>query len=390
MRENALRPVKVGRVGVCPQLVLTFIGEEGVPSPRTSLKVGTEIMTVSQQTQCQDQTEAIRAGFELALKKTIPTLGATAPNPSVGCVLLDQEGCVLSVGVHEAAGQPHAEVMALEQAYQEGTLERAHTALVTLEPCAHHGRTPPCSERLRQSPVQAVWIGARDPNPVAAGGGASLAQGEGAKKVVFLDDKPAYREIAQQCRALLAPFACRVTKDRPWLTVKQALDRSGSMIPPKGTKTFTSSQSLLFAHHIRRATDAVITGIGTVLADDPSFTVRHLPDHAHRHKRLLIVLGGQGRLPEEWRKAREHDGFDVRACSSLEAMLVALRDYGANWALIEAGPSVLRSIKEANLWDDWLTIHQQANDQDDRLSWQMRDGSQKDMSPLSLLHIGGK
>lgn len=347
-------------------------------------------MHVSKQARYNDQTEAIRAGFAVALEYVIPTLGATAPNPSVACVLLDEHGAVVSVGVHEAAGQPHAEVMALNAAEEAGTLERAYAALVTLEPCAHHGRTPPCSERLRYSPVKQVWIGARDPNPLAAGGGTSLEQGERAKQVFFLEDDFDFAETAQRCRALLAPFASRVMQNRPWITVKQALNREGSMIPPVGATTFTSETSLRFAHQVRRACDAVVTGIGTILADNPSFTVRHVADHYGRSSRLLVVMDRQGRLPQSWQEARERDGFRVCVCASFDAMLMALREHGANWVLVEAGPVLLRAFHESGMWDDWLTIVQQHEGQGDRMSWRMRDGSSELNSPLSLLGTGEK
>lgn len=347
-------------------------------------------MMVSKQTRYQDQTDAIRAGFALALEKVIPTLGATAPNPSVGCVLLDRAGAVVSVGVHEAAGQPHAEVMALNKAREAGTLDRAYAALVTLEPCAHHGRTPPCSEKLRHSPVQQVWIGARDPNPVAAGGGAALMQGDHAKQVIFLEEDPAFTESAQRCRALLAPFACRVTRGRPWLTVKQALTRSNSMIPPAGATTFTSASSLAFAHQVRRASDAIVTGIGTVLADNPSFTVRHVADHHGRSPRLLVVMDRHDRVPTAWREARERDGFQVCTCASLEAMVTALKEHGANWALVEAGPTTLQVLHENDMWDDWLTIKKREAGHEDQRTWRLRDGSDALNSPLALLGEGEK
>lgn len=132
--------------------------------------------------------EAVQRGFERALCEAADTMGATAPNPSVGCVLLDRSGNILSVGVHPGAGLPHAEVMALEAARQAGLYDKVYAALVTLEPCSHYGRTPPCAERLRESPVQEVWVGVRDLNPAASGGGKALCHGLEAKKVFFLED----------------------------------------------------------------------------------------------------------------------------------------------------------------------------------------------------------
>ncbi|MCX5616484.1 bifunctional diaminohydroxyphosphoribosylaminopyrimidine deaminase/5-amino-6-(5-phosphoribosylamino)uracil reductase RibD [Bombella sp. TMW 2.2559] len=332
---------------------------------------------------------AIREGFRQAVKEAVRKVGATAPNPAVGCALLDGEGRLLAVGAHPAAGQPHAEVMALEQARQKGVLEQARTALVTLEPCNHHGRTPPCSEQLKNSPVQTVWIGVRDPNPQARGGADHLATGEPSKNIRFLADVPELLPLPQDCKALLAPFASRVTQGRPWLTVKQALDGQGSMIPPQGQTTFTSPASLRLAHQLRRACDAVVTGIGTVLADDPSFTVRHVADHEGRAPRPLIVLDRQGRLPAAWRQAREADGFHVKQCRDLAAVPALLGRMGVNWALVEAGPALLESIRETGLWDDWLTIHHEEHGEADRLSVTLRNGGDGNESPVQLLRRYG-
>lgn len=347
-------------------------------------------MAVVHQACYQHETEAIRRGFLYVLDRAVSTLGATAPNPSVGCVLLDRQGQIVSVGVHEAVGQPHAEAIALQKAQEAGVVERIYSALVTLEPCAHHGRTPPCSELLRHSPVQQIWIGARDPNPVAAGGGKALRQGEHAKKVFFLDEYPAYEDIAQKCRALLAPFFHRVVKGRPWITVKQALNRSGTMIPPQGMTTFTAPSSLKFAHQLRRVTDAIVTGIGTVLADNPSFTVRHVPDHIGGKSRLLVVMDRQHRMPIAWKQARERDGFVVHCCASLDELWDVLKIHGVNWVLVEAGPTLLRALNENGLWDDWLTITQLNMGQNDRLTWRVRGTIQENDSPLSLLECGEK
>ncbi|MBS1103354.1 bifunctional diaminohydroxyphosphoribosylaminopyrimidine deaminase/5-amino-6-(5-phosphoribosylamino)uracil reductase RibD [Gluconobacter sp. Dm-62] len=326
---------------------------------------------------------AIRDGFRTAISQAVETFGATAPNPSVGCALLDAQGRILTVGVHPRVGQPHAEAMALAQARAAGVLDQARVALVTLEPCNHTGRTPPCSEALRNSPVREVWIGAADPNPQAAGGASRLREMPGAKRVVMLADRPDMADLARDCRALLAPFASRVVRHRPWISVKQALDENGSMVPPPGQKTFTSSDSLVLAHRLRRATDAIITGIGTVLTDRPRFTVRHVPDHDNRKPRLLVVCDRHGRLPADWTAEMTQAGFDVISSPDLLSVPAMLAERGSNWAMIEAGPALLASVAEAGLWDDWLTIHKTAGHKTagaDRIDLKSRDES-----PLRLL-----
>ena len=320
----------------------------------------------------------IRAGFRAAIARAVETLGATAPNPSVGCALLDAEGKILTVGVHPGAGQPHAEAQALAQAREAGVLGQARVAVVTLEPCNHTGRTPPCSEALRNSPVQEVWIGARDPNPQASGGADRLRQAPGSKRVTLLSERADMYDLAMDCEALLAPFASRVVRHRPWLSVKQALDERGSMIPPAGRTTFTSDASLDLAHRLRRATDAIVTGIGTVLADRPRFTVRRVADHERSTPRVLAVCDRHGRLPEDWRRDMKHAGFEVVICPELLAVPAMLADRGVNWALIEGGPALLKAVSEADLWDDWLIIRK------DGLSDRIELKSKAE-SPLRLL-----
>ncbi|MQR98635.1 bifunctional diaminohydroxyphosphoribosylaminopyrimidine deaminase/5-amino-6-(5-phosphoribosylamino)uracil reductase RibD [Gluconobacter sp. AC10] len=326
---------------------------------------------------------AIRHGFRSAIAQAVDTFGATAPNPSVGCALLDAEGRILTVGVHPRAGQPHAEAMALAQAKTAGVLDQARVALVTLEPCNHTGRTPPCSEALRSSPVREVWIGAADPNPQATGGAARLREMPGGKRLVMLADRPDMAGLERDCRALLAPFASRVVRHRPWISVKQALDEQGSMVPPPGQKTFTSPNSLTLAHRLRRATDAIITGVGTVLADRPRFTVRHVADHEDRSPRLLVVCDRHGRLPADWAAGMTQAGFEVLTSSDLLSVPAMLAKRGVNWAMIEAGPALLASVAEAGLWDDWLTIHKTPGHNiagADRIDLKSRDES-----PLRLL-----
>jgi len=302
------------------------------------------------------QREAVRSGFEAALNEAARYLGATSPNPAVGCCLLDHEGNILVTEAHHRTGTRHAEALALHRARETGVIDRVATALVTLEPCNHVGRTPPCSEALRDSPVQDVWVGMRDPNPVAGGGIARLRQMPEGRNVFLLEDFPAFADVHDGCAALLAPFATRIVRQRPWITVKQARDNKGSMIPPAGRKTFTSQASLEIAHRLRRASDAIITGIGTILSDSPRFDVRHVPDHEDRTPRLVVVCDRQNRLPDSWREKMIGSGFRVLVSRDLGEIPSLLADHGVNWAMVEAGPGLLGEIRRLGLWDDWLDI----------------------------------
>ncbi len=300
----------------------------------------------------------IEAAFAQALTCAEAFRGATAPNPTVGCVLLDAEGRVLTVAAHPRAGQGHAEANALAAARENGSFERIHTAVVTLEPCNHWGRTPPCAEALLASPARTVWIGAMDPNPKVEGGGAARLSEDG-REVRLLD--PA-SPLGAVCADLIAPFAKRQLTGRPWVTVKQALDPAGSMIPRPGRTTFTSPAALTYAHRLRRRADAILTGSGTVLADNPAFTVRHVADHADK-RRLLALLDRRQRVGDAWLQAAAARGFEPFRADSLEAALDELGSRGALEVLVEAGPALTTAVLESDLWDEHALIRKTAPNQ---------------------------
>ncbi len=323
---------------------------------------------------------SIASAYAAAIAEASRFVGATAPNPPVGCAILDVDGEILTVAAHHRAGAPHAEALALQQCEAAGTLPRAATAVVTLEPCNHVGRTRPCTDAILASPIRSVWIGAGDPNPRVTGGGAARLREAGLSVQVASPDSPE----GQDCLALIAPFAHFIRGLRPWITVKQALDAEGGMIPPAGARTFTAPASLHLAHRLRRATDAIITGMGTVLADAPHFTVRHVVDHPDRH-RIIAVLDRTGALPEAWRQEAEARGFRVRSAPDLGALVQGLLGEGVMWAMVEAGPRLLDALARAQLWDDWLTIRQQPDRHqpggEDLMSVRARTG----ITPLRLI-----
>ncbi len=300
----------------------------------------------------------IPAALGLAIDAAGRFRGATAPNPTVGCCLLDADGHVLALDAHRRAGTAHAEAGAIALARAAGTAGRIHTVVVTLEPCDHHGRTPPCTEAILSTPARRVVIGAVDPNPAVAGGGAGRLARAGLDVLMARDLEaalPGCAALAAACRALIAPFGKRAATGRPFVTVKQALDRSGSMIPPPGARTFTSEPALRLAHALRRRADAVLTGSGTVLADDPGFDVRRVPDHPGR-RRQLAVLDRRGRVPRAWLEAAASRNLDAFAVDDLGSALDRLGAAGALEVLVEAGPAVLASVAAAELWDEWVVI----------------------------------
>ncbi len=303
---------------------------------------------------------AVAAAFREALALAESRAGATAPNPPVGCVILDAQGAVLARAAHEKAGEAHAEAAAIAACRAAGVVDQIHTVVVTLEPCNHRGRTPPCVEAILATPARAVWIGARDPNPRVAGGGAARLADAGLL-VAFAEDlhHSDAVDLARAARRLIAPFAVWSREDRPFLTLKQALTAAGSMIPPPGRKTFTSEASLTLAHALRRRADAVVTGSGCILADDPAFTVRRLPDHPGK-RRKLAILDRRGRVPESWLGAARARGLDPMVRGDLDALMAELAGAGVVEALVEAGPTLTAELLRRGLWDEHVVIRQDA------------------------------
>ena len=312
------------------------------------------------------------AALRLAVAAAERFRGATAPNPPVGCCLLDAEGRVLALAAHRKAGTAHAEAGAIAAARAAGRAAAIHTVVVTLEPCNHHGRTPPCTEAILSTAARRVVVGAPDPNPGVAGGGAARLAGAGLA-VDMAPAAPALAGAAEACARLIAPFAKRATTGRPFVTVKQALDPAGSMIPPPGARTFTSEAALRFAHALRRRADAILTGSGTVLADDPGFDVRRVPDHPER-RRHLAVLDRRRRVPAAYLAAARGRNLSPIVSDDLASALDTLGEAGALEVLVEAGPALLASLDAAGLWDEWIVIRKGEGADADRAEIRGRDG----------------
>lgn len=309
-----------------------------------------------------DQTEhylaagVIAEAFARAIAAAADYAGATSPNPPVGCVLLDAAGEILAVEAHRKAGELHAEARAIAACRAAGTIDHIHTVVVTLEPCNHHGRTPPCAEAILSTPAREVWIAETDPNPRVEGGGAAHLKSEGVS-VRFLSglDHPDATRLAGEAERLIAPFAKWVTTGRPFVTVKQALDEAGSMIPPKGQRTFTSETSLTLAHRMRRRADAILTGNATILADNPEFTVRRLPDHPGK-SRILAILDRTGRVPADYLTEATRRGLRPMLFADIGDALTRLGAEGVHEVLVEAGPTITNAILTSDLWDEHVAI----------------------------------
>jgi len=219
-----------------------------------------------------------------------------SPNPTVGCVLAHHE-TILAEGAHFYAARDHAEIAALKQAASLNHDVRNATAYVTLEPCAHHGRTGPCSDALIAAGITRCVVATVDPNPLVSGAG--LAKLRAAN--ITVDLLSPSHPLAQQARALNDAFAFSIQHHRPFVTLKSALSVDGKLAPPPSTRTTTSphwvtgTAARADAQHLRHASDAILTGIGTILADNPSLTDRtNLP---RRRPLLRVILDTHLRTP---------------------------------------------------------------------------------------------
>ncbi len=204
--------------------------------------------------------------------------GTTSPNPRVGCVIVDPAGQVVGAGYHRAPGSPHAEAAALAQA---GDLARGATAYVNLEPCAHHGRTPPCADHLIASGVRRVVASMVDPNPRVDGRGFQRLRDAGIQVEVGL--------LEEEARRMNEAFCLAHEKGRPLVTLKAGASLDGMLSGQAGvSRWITGPLARAFAHRLRMRHDAVLVGAGTVRADDPSLTIR-LPGVRTRRVRAVIA-----------------------------------------------------------------------------------------------------
>lgn len=223
-----------------------------------------------------------------ALRLAERGLLTTAPNPRVGCVLLNK-GVVVGEGWHEVAGQPHAEINALQQA---GSQAAGATAYVTLEPCCHQGRTPPCTDALMAAGVTRVVAAMEDPNPQVAGKGLAALRAAGIDATAGV--------LAAAAEQLNAGFVMRMRQGRPWVRCKLAMSLDGRTAMASGeSQWITGAAARADVQQLRARSDAIMTGIGTVLADDPSLTVRLDGMDDRFRQPLRIILDSNLRTPPD-------------------------------------------------------------------------------------------
>ena len=301
-------------------------------------------------------------------------IGLSDPNPRVGCVIVAADGRVIGRGHTQQAGGLHAEVMALRDAETHGQSVRGATVFVTLEPCAHHGRTPPCCDALIAAGVARVVMALQDSNPLVAGQGAARLRAAG----ITVDEGP----LADEARELNIGFFSRMQRGRPWVRLKAAVSLDGRTALNNGVSQWiTGSAARSDGHAFRKRAGAVLTGVGTVLDDDPRLDVR-LVETARQPLRVVVdsrlempptarVLAPPGQVlvytaaPDAARgtargAALQATGAEVATLAGtggkvdLPALLADLAHRGINELHVEAGHKLNGSFVREGLVDEFL------------------------------------
>lgn len=269
-------------------------------------------------------------------------IALSEPNPRVGCVILSPAGDVIGRGHTQQAGGPHAEVMALRDAAARGHAVQGATVIVTLEPCAHHGRTPPCCEALVQAQVGRVVMAIEDPNPLVAGQGAARLHAAGIAVETGLCHAAA--------RELNIGFFSRMERQRPWVRLKVAASLDGRTALPNGVSQWiTGEAARVDGHAWRRRAGAVLTGAGTVIDDNPQLDVRLVPTP---RQPLRVVVDSRLDAPLDARIYSQPESVLVYAATPTAERLAACTDRGIEVVLL---PNAHGKVNLAALLTDLAT-----------------------------------
>jgi diaminohydroxyphosphoribosylaminopyrimidine deaminase/5-amino-6-(5-phosphoribosylamino)uracil reductase len=307
--------------------------------------------------------------MRLALAEARKGLGRTSPNPAVGAVVV-KNGSIVAKGYHHKAGTPHAEVNALRQA---GSSAHGADLYVTLEPCNHTGRTPPCTEAILAAGVARVVVGMPDPNPAVIGNGAAYLRTRGVAVVTGVLEK--------ECRRINRPFSKHVMTGLPWVTMKVGMSLDGRIATACGhSRWITNDESRQQVHRLRDRVDAILIGIGTLLADDPALTTRLPTGRGRDPQRIILdtnlrmspgarilnqpssamtrIFCREGLPPEraEMFKGKNGTVTPVPVSGSglldLKAVLASLGKLQINSVLVEGGSRVHAAFLQENLVDE--------------------------------------
>lgn len=294
----------------------------------------------------QAQRERVTPTIEDAMRRALElaALGPAAdPNPQVGCVILSPDGATLSEGWHRGRGTPHAEVDALS--HLTAGEARDATAVITLEPCNHHGRTGPCSEALIDAGIARVVYAVNDPNPAAKDGAARLREAG-----VEVIDGVLTTEVSD----LLQPWLTAMRLGRPHVTLKWASSLDGRAAASDGSSQWiTGTAARAHVHEQRAAAGAIIVGTGTVLADNPSLTARDETGALLEHQPLPVVIG-EREVPDDAR-IRNHPVPPIETRTrDVESVLADLFERGIRRVFVEGGPTLASAFVAAGLVDEYV------------------------------------
>ena len=246
------------------------------------------------------------AMMQVALRLARRGCGTTSPNPMVGAVVV-RNGTIIGRGWHRRAGGPHAEIEAFAAARRLGHTTRGTTLYVTLEPCCTHGRTPPCTEAIITAGIKRVVVGTTDPNPAHSGKGLQILQRAGVEVISLSDD--ARNRLAVECEKLNEAFNHWIVHRTPFVTVKAAMTLDGKIATAGGeSKWITGEQARAHGMKLRQVSDAILVGVNTVLADDPSLTARvRMEDGGWKMGKPIrrIVLDSMARTPTTAKVVRD-------------------------------------------------------------------------------------
>ena len=280
--------------------------------------------------------------------------GRVSPNPMVGCVLV-KDGEIIAEGWHDHLGGLHAEQMAIHDAEKKGHSPNGSTAYITLEPCNHFGRTPPCTEALMWAGIKRAIIAHYDPNPTVRGQGIRVLKDAGIEVATGLLEQ----EAAQQ----MLEFLHWCEHRRPIVSVKLAVDKHGSVDDKsQSAGRFTSDGCLDAVHQLRKECDAILVGVETIIRDNPSLNIRRVPSE---RQPLRIVIDPNGRIPKDSRVLTDEGETMVLSddFSNISALLNRLGDMEIQRLMVEGGPITIKHFLEANLVDEFYLVHSEIEHQ---------------------------